>query len=237
MVVGLKIVRDDFGSLTDTYGRVFYPMGEWVEVPEPGAFVAIRNGLLSAGDGARCIYLECEGKRIKTWIDGVYCFERVRHIPPCPEKINPRLREIAKLWEVPFDEGAAKFLVENSFDSEAIISALRRISDQSFLEKVAIGDFPHYVKTLAIKLLTDTGIILRLTNKKRDIDVRIEAISKIEDQDILEMLSYDSSDEVRLVALKNLTIKHRIYEMANGDKNSQVRYYACRKLKELGGTK
>jgi hypothetical protein len=50
-------------------------------------------------------------------------------------------------------------------------------------------------------------------------------------------LSYDSSDHVRLVALEKLTSKRRIYEMAKGDKNPQVRYYACRKLKELGGTK
>lgn len=186
MVVGLKIVREDFGSLTDTYGRVFYPMGEWVEVPEPGAFVAIHGGILSAGDGPRCIYLECDGECRKTWIDGVYCFSRVRQIPPSPDKIDPWLREIAKLWEEPLDEESAKGLVENYLDVAVQIAALRRIEDQAFLEKIAAGEYHYAVKTTAVNLLSNMGAILKIANSKEfDVDVMAEAIFRIHDQKIL----------------------------------------------------
>lgn len=238
MVVGLKIVREDFGSLTSEYGRVFYPMGEWVEVPEPGAFVAIRGGLLSAGDGPRCIYLECEGDWGFSWVEGVYCFRRVRQIPPCPNKIDPWLREIAKLWEEPLDEESAKGLVENYLDVAVQIAALRRIEDQAFLEKIAAGEYHYEVKTTAVNLLSNMGAILKIANSKEfDVDVRAEAIFRIHDQKILKKLSCDSSDGVRIASLLNLRDKHRISEMARKDKNPVIRDYANRKIVELGGKK
>ena len=45
MDYGLKLLAADGGSITHRYGRVIYPLDEWVTVPGNGAYVAVTDGL------------------------------------------------------------------------------------------------------------------------------------------------------------------------------------------------
>ena len=93
-VVGLKLLRDDGGSLNDKYGRVIYPVGEWVAVPGNGAYVAISGGLKAGGTGPLLAAFECEQPRSADAGEGmpagVTCFRRVRRLATLPSGLTFR---------------------------------------------------------------------------------------------------------------------------------------------------
>lgn len=92
IVVGCKLLREDGGSLREK-DRVIYPVGEWIEVPGNGAYVAITGGLISGGVGPVLAYFECADLTDVRVYSGVRCFRRVRRLPePVPERITPALR-------------------------------------------------------------------------------------------------------------------------------------------------
>jgi len=96
MITGCKLLQADGSSLTDEFGRVSYPVGEWLEVPGHGAYVAVTGGLTSANvgvSGAVLAYLECEEPTGAEAPGGVLCFRRVRRLAAmAPERISPELR-------------------------------------------------------------------------------------------------------------------------------------------------
>jgi len=112
-------------------------MGEWVDVPGIGAFVAISGGLFNAGDGPKCIYLECEGEGEDSGSPGVLCFKRVRQIPPCPEKLHPHLREVVRLWEKPCDIDFLVHFIQNSDVLHEQAVAISRLETKKWKLKFA----------------------------------------------------------------------------------------------------
>src|SRR5574340_652458 len=92
MIVGCKLLRKDFSSINDEYGRVSYRSTDWITVPGNGAYVAVTEGLTSGGFGPRLAYFECKGPTGVLAPSGVRCFRHVRLIPACPERISPKLR-------------------------------------------------------------------------------------------------------------------------------------------------
>jgi len=78
---GIKLLREDGGSLTENRGRVFYPEDTWVEAPGNGAYVALTDGVTSSGEGPVLALLECEKSTEAGGPVGVTCFSRVRRVP------------------------------------------------------------------------------------------------------------------------------------------------------------
>jgi len=206
--IGLKIVREDDGSLTSFYGRVFYPMGEWVDVPGIGAFVAISGGLFNAGDGPKCIYLECEGRGRKAGKEGVYCFSRVRQIPPCPEKLDERLRFLPELVDDTLNQDQIAQLLITHPEISVQRLAVKRIKDEATLFIVAM----NHPKEISSNALTD--IIERITNQDYLFQIaqnneigreRVQAVEKIEDPfALLEIVKKANEDRTVFAALKRL---------------------------------
>ena len=58
MIYGLKLLREDGSSIRED-GRVTYPVGEWVDVPGNGAYVAVTGGVTSGGIGPMLAAFEC----------------------------------------------------------------------------------------------------------------------------------------------------------------------------------
>lgn len=84
-VIGLKLLRADGMSLNSRYGRVFYPVGEWITVPGNGAYVAVSGGLHMGGWGPLLVALECdEETELHASPSGVRCFTRVRRLEKMP---------------------------------------------------------------------------------------------------------------------------------------------------------
>ena len=119
-VIGYKLLDGD-QSLTSEYGRVRYPVGEWVTVPGNGAYVAVSGGLLSGGgDVARhqLAVFECEESVAVADVSaGVVCFRRVRRLV--------------------LDQALLARIAENDLDWGVRLAAVARVEDQTLLARVA----------------------------------------------------------------------------------------------------
>jgi len=97
---GIKLVCEDYGSLTNTFGRVFYTPNKWVKVPGHGAFVSTSGGLCSASvnyPADRIIVLECREPLNEVGAMGMRLFRWVRtlldtEIPAARKRFDPNLR-------------------------------------------------------------------------------------------------------------------------------------------------
>lgn len=100
MTVGCKLLTAEGESLSSVHGRVRYPVGEWVEVPGNGAYVAVTGDILCAGVGPILAYLECaEELDVQNTAPGVRCYRRVRRLAePAPDRISPALRAYIARW-------------------------------------------------------------------------------------------------------------------------------------------
>src|SRR3990167_5544258 len=80
MDYGLKLLAADDGSITSKFGRVIYPLDEWVTVPGNGAYVAITDGLNSANGKAPMIlgFFETDEPTGAPAPTGVVCYRKVR---------------------------------------------------------------------------------------------------------------------------------------------------------------
>lgn len=81
---GVKLLRDDWGSLTEgsDHGRVIYPENEWIKVPGEGAYVAVEDGIVSASytyPAPKIAIFECKHAIGTNY--GVGRFRWVRRIP------------------------------------------------------------------------------------------------------------------------------------------------------------
>lgn len=89
-VFGCKLLASDGGSINSEHGRVLYPLGEWIDVPGNGAYIAVTGGLLAGGVGPLLAYFECREPTGAAATAGVVCFRRVRLLnDPC--KVDARL--------------------------------------------------------------------------------------------------------------------------------------------------
>ena len=86
-VYGLKLLREDFGSINDVPGRIIYPLNKWVTVPGNGAYVAISDGLTSGGVGPVLAAFECRDpvRNVSAPI-GVICYRKVKRLAKIPQK-------------------------------------------------------------------------------------------------------------------------------------------------------
>ena len=94
---GIKLLREDSGSLTNDHVRVFYPENTWVDVPGNGAYMALTDGVTSGSEGPVLALLECEKPTETDGPVGVTCFSRVRRIPVSDwPKLLPELNTYIK---------------------------------------------------------------------------------------------------------------------------------------------
>jgi hypothetical protein len=151
--VGLKLVKKDLGSITEVHGRVIYTKDEWIDVPGNGAYVAITGGLLAAGDGDKCIYLECDGIVRDAGVTGVMCFSRVRHVDPRPEKVDPYLSKISHIWDEAPDKALLADLAKTDPDCDVRAAAVSRVEDKALLADLAKTDPDCDVRATASRRL------------------------------------------------------------------------------------
>ena len=88
-MIGLKLLTENGASLNSSgYGSVTYPLGEWVEVPGQGAYIALNGGLSSGGTGPILCAFECEEQLNLdgTEPNGVRRFRRVRRLSGVPSE-------------------------------------------------------------------------------------------------------------------------------------------------------
>jgi hypothetical protein len=184
--VGLKVVREDLGSITEVHGRVFYPRDVWIDVPGNGAYVAMTGGLFSAGDGAKCIYLEGEGIVRAPGVEGVLCFSKVRHIAPCPERLDASIRHLPRIWESPPDQGLLADLAKTAADWRVRKAAAQRLEDQGLLADLAKTDADWRVRKAAAQRLEDQGLLADLAKTDADWRVRQAAAQRLEVLSVLQ---------------------------------------------------
>lgn len=86
-IYGLKLLTEEGTSLTDEYGRVHYPVGEWVSVPGNGTDVAMEVGYFAGEDedadqgDLLLAQFECDAStETEPSLFGVSCFRRVRRL-------------------------------------------------------------------------------------------------------------------------------------------------------------
>ena len=82
-VYGLKMLREDGGSMNSDHTRIVYPLGEWITAPGNGAYIAVSGGLAAVGVGPVLALFECQQPTGVNAPDGVTCFRRVRMLSRC----------------------------------------------------------------------------------------------------------------------------------------------------------
>ena len=83
-IIGLKLLREDGGSLTGDHQRIIYPLGQWMDVPGNGAYIGMTfDGLLAGGSGPVLALFECENPTRVGAPSGVVCYGRVRMLSRC----------------------------------------------------------------------------------------------------------------------------------------------------------
>ena len=80
---GLKMLREDGGSMNDEHQRIIYPLGKWITAPGNGAYIAVSGGLAAVGVGPVLALFECQQPTGVNAPDGVTCFRRVRMLSRC----------------------------------------------------------------------------------------------------------------------------------------------------------
>ena len=183
-VKGWKLVRKDYSSLR-AKGRVTYRPGEWQEVPGRGAYVAVRAGLLSGGDGPVLLRVECDpsSRTRGDTPDGVETYTRVRTTLPTTE-------ELAQA-------------AEHAEDPAVRRSAVLRLTDQVLLGRVAEKDGDWDVRRAAVWNLTDQEVLARVAEHAPHWWGRRAAVERLDDQAVLARVAEtDAEWSVRRAAVE-----------------------------------
>ena len=108
--------------------------------------------------------------------------------------------------------------------------AVKRISDQKTIARVAQEDSSLKVREAAIVVLTDREILTRLALFDADPLIRICAITRIDDQTVTEKIAReDASSIVRATAVGKLVNSDVLSFVAENDSDSLVRQGALRR--------
>lgn len=124
----------------------------------------------------------------------------------------------------------AKIAVE-TMDSDVRAAAVRKLTDQAVLAKIAVEDKDRYVRSAAANKLTDQSLLEKIAVEDKTDVVRYNAVMKLTDQAMLEKITVEEKDRnVRLAAAKKLTHQALLEKIAVADNDWNVRLAAVEKL-------
>jgi hypothetical protein len=117
---------------------------------------------------------------------------------------------------------------KNEYKAE---KAVKKITNQKKLARIAIEAGSWTVRKVAVKKLTDQTVLAEVAIIDSDSGVRRAAVENLTDQTLLaEIAIKDSNDYVRRAAVWNLTDQTVLAKVARLDRNSTVRLAAVEKL-------
>jgi hypothetical protein len=164
-----------------------------------------------------------------TWCLAIAVLALVAGCGPSLESKDPRERILA-VKELTDQAVLAKVAIED-MDADVRRAAVSKLTDQAVLAKVAIEDMDAHVRREAIRMLTDQAVLGKVAIEGKDADVRYPAIRMLTDQAVLAKVAIEGKDaNVRCDAVKNLTDQAVLAKLAIEDKNWAVRRAAVEKL-------
>ena len=104
------------------------------------------------------------------------------------------------------------------------IEAIRQLTDQTALAKIARNDKKPLVRTVAVGKLNDQTVLAEIAQGDKDWGVRKEAIWGLTDQAVLaEIVKNDKRYDLRGLALSRIHDRARLMEIGRNDKDARVR--------------
>ena len=113
--------------------------------------------------------------------------------------------------------------------------AVKKLSDQQLLEKIAIedSDFDDRVQVAAADAVSDEGVLTRIVAGSKRFDVRKAAVNKLTNQEVLARIAIeDKSDDVRLAAVKRIRDQILLEQVARQDKGWDIWRAAVERLSD-----
>ncbi len=106
----------------------------------------------------------------------------------------------------------------DSQDPEARIAAVKEVTDQKVLAKVARKDKDWQVRKYAVERLTDQKELKGIARKDEDSRVRLAAVARLSDQkELARIAQKDKDTTVKSVATMRLTDQQLLTKLATGD--------------------
>jgi len=116
-------------------------------------------------------------------------------------------------------------------DANVRLAAVLKLTDQNVLARAAIEESNWEVGSAAVRELTDQATLAKVAIEAGDGNVRSAAMNKLTDQTALAKVAIRSNySNIRIDALVKLTDQAVLGEVARTDKDSQVRWHAIRHL-------
>lgn len=147
----------------------------------------------------------------------------------CAAVTNPNLQ----------NQDLFRYLAKNDSKYSVRYDAVKYVSDESILKEIISNDSSSTVRCSAIRNpnLCDKSFLKDLALNDYDYNVRIEAVLKISDNDILKrVFSNDPHGSVRQFACKRLTDRQFLNNIANGRYKWKLMSEARYRLQELDRT-
>jgi hypothetical protein len=114
---------------------------------------------------------------------------------------------------------------------ELRFAAVRKITDQTLLAKIAIEDKTRNVRIAAFKELSDQALLAQIAVDIKEKNIRLVAVGKVTDQMLLRSIAAgDKDSDVREAAISNLTDQSLLTKIAVEDTDEFDRRAAIRKL-------
>ena len=157
MDTGYKLLREDGSSIHDM-DRVTYPLGEWIDVPDNGAYIAVDGGLYTGGNAPLLAQFECADPTGAPAPHGVVCYRRVRRV--LIDLIDTAL---------------------HGRHADVRLAAVVRINDQSVLAEIARSDVDYYIRRAAIRRVNDQSALAEISRSDVNWCVRHAAVKRVDD--------------------------------------------------------
>jgi hypothetical protein len=147
---------------------------------------------------------------------------------------NPNLIDQSALVQIALaDQGKCGWRESHAPGSRGSAAALRKITDQSLLAKVAFEVKDPDIMFAATARIIDRALVMQLAIEHRSFKVRAIATAKITDQVTLsKIIGTEKYDDVVIAAIKNSTDKDSLSQVVSeGHRSTSLR---CAALKRLG---
>lgn len=116
-------------------------------------------------------------------------------------------------------------------DGSVRVEAAKRLTSQETIAKVALEDRSAFTRSAVIELITDQRVLAKIAMEDRSRLVFEAAVKRLEDQDALSEVALKHSDEaMRMVATRHLTNQAVLAKIALNDKCPGVRARAIERL-------
>jgi len=118
---------------------------------------------------------------------------------------------------------------------DARLAAVKKLTDQGLLEKIAKTDIDPRIRIKAINKLTDEEVLREIACTEGNMQVRLAIIAKFPDPaqrqaKIHYIARYDEKEDNRLAAIEKLTDQSVLTDIAKHDQASKVRAAAIKML-------